>query len=68
MRRPSPRPVAGESEVSFSATIRLTKAEVFAACQALADADRILVSSGGLRESRAIADLFELMEERLVAG
>lgn len=64
---PGPRRVARGSEVAFSATIRLTKAEAFAACQALADADRILASAGNLFESRAIAELFELMEERLVA-
>ncbi|MHB1517398.1 MAG: hypothetical protein ACYCVN_05360 [Acidimicrobiales bacterium] len=67
MSPPGPRPVGRGREVAFSATIRLTKGEAFAACQALADADRILASAGNLFESRAIAELFELMEERLVA-
>jgi hypothetical protein len=43
----------------------LSKTEVFAACQALADADRCLNRSGALGEAEALADLFELLEERL---
>ncbi len=49
----------------FAARVWLTKGEVFAACQALADADRLLVRSGGDREARALGDLFELFEDRL---
>jgi hypothetical protein len=45
--------------------VRLTKDEVFAACQALADADRHLVRFGCTAEAEALAELFELFEERL---
>jgi hypothetical protein len=38
---------------------------VFAACQALADADRHLVRAGRLSEAGALGDLFELLEGRL---
>jgi hypothetical protein len=55
-------------EVRFGASVRLTKREAFDACQALADADRILIRSGGLAEATALGDLFELLEERLTAG
>lgn len=48
--------------------MRLSKTEVFAACQVLADADRLLLRSGALREAEALADLFELFEERLALG
>ena len=48
--------------------MRLSKREVFSACQALADADRCLVRAGRLREAGALADLFQLLEARLVAG
>lgn len=62
----------GESPVGtpparFSPGVWLTKYEVFAACQALADADRVLFRSGLDREARALADLFELFEDRLSA-
>jgi hypothetical protein len=53
--------------VRFAPTVRITKQEAFAACQALADADRALLQSGRLAEARALGDLFELFEERLVA-
>ena len=52
--------------VRFSATVLLTKAEVFAACQALADADRELHRRGASECSAALGDLFELLERRLV--
>ncbi len=45
--------------------MRLSKTEVFGACQVLADAARSLVRSGALREADALVDLFELLEERL---
>ena len=51
----------------FTASVRLTKDEVFSACQALADADRCLVRTGRLGEADALGDLFLLLEERLVA-
>ena len=47
--------------------MRLTKGEVFSACQALADADRCLVRAGRPREAGALGDLFELLEARMVA-
>lgn len=50
----------------FRAAVVLTKAEVFGACQALADADRLLQQSGGHAEAAALGDLFELLEQRLV--
>jgi hypothetical protein len=43
----------------------LTKREVFDACQALADADRVLVAAGTTDEAGALADLFELLEDRM---
>jgi hypothetical protein len=43
----------------------LTKREVFEACQALADADRVLVAAGTIDEAGALADLFELLEDRM---
>lgn len=45
--------------------VHLTKVEVFEACQALADADPVLVAAGRLDEARALGDLFELLEDRL---
>jgi hypothetical protein len=48
--------------------VRLSKGEVFAACQALADADRILLRAGGKAEAGALGDLFDLFEERLATG
>ncbi len=54
--------------VLFAPSVRLTKGEVFSACQALADADRCLVRAGRQREAAALGDLFELLEARMVAG
>jgi hypothetical protein len=45
----------------------LSKEEAFGACQALADAGRILVRSGGHVEADSLGSLFDLLEERLVA-
>ena len=45
----------------------VSKEEAFTACQALADAGRILVRSGGLDEADSLGTLFDLLEERLVA-
>ncbi len=66
---PGPAPGADRTEaVRFGPVIQLTKRETFAACQALADADRVLVRAGCVAESNALADLFDLFEERLAAG
>ncbi len=49
----------------FGVAIALTRTEVFTACQALADADRVLVRFGATREAADLADLFDLLEHRL---
>src|ERR1700686_1255956 len=54
-----------ERAAPFSAQVHLTKREAFDACQALADADRVLVAVDGMAEARALGDLFELLEDRL---
>ena len=54
-----------ERAAPFSARVHLTKREAFDACQALADADRVLVAVDGMAEARALGDLFELLEDRL---
>jgi hypothetical protein len=54
--------------VRFAGSVRLTKPEVFDACQALADADRFLLRAGRTEEAGALYHLFELLEERLSAG
>jgi hypothetical protein len=51
--------------MEFDTSVRLTKGEVFIACQALADADRRLVGSGFTAEAGALGDLFDLLEDRL---
>ena len=51
----------------FGVRVVLSKEEAFGACQALADAGRLLVRSGGLEEADSLGSLFELLEERLVA-
>jgi hypothetical protein len=48
-------------------SVELTKREVFDACQALADADPVLIAAGRTAEAAALFDLFELLEERLTA-
>ncbi len=60
---PHPHP-----EVRFGAQVVLSKEEAFGACQALADAGRVLVRSGGAAEADALGSVFALLEERLVAG
>jgi hypothetical protein len=60
-------PTAGSTSVRFGARVVLSKEEAFGACQALADANRILVRSGGLVEADSLGSLFDLLEERLVA-
>ena len=56
---------AGPVPASLLLRVHLTKQEVFAACQALADADPVLVAAGGIDQARALADLFERLEDRL---
>ena len=55
----------GTVPVRFQDSVSLSKGEVFGACQALADADRLLVRTGGRSEASALGDLFELLESRL---
>ncbi len=52
----------------FGPQVVLTKEEAFGACQALADAGRLLVRSGGAVEADTLCSLFVLLEERLMAG
>jgi hypothetical protein len=54
-----------EHAATFRQGVYLTKREVFEACQALADADRVLVAVGTTDESGALGDLFELLEDRM---
>jgi hypothetical protein len=79
MTQPSIRPTPGAAgaggaaagdRIRFAPSVSLTKAEAFGACQALADADRVLLKSGLTSEAMALGDLFELLEQRLasVAG
>jgi hypothetical protein len=60
----SPEP-PGAEPVRFGDSVVLSKGEVFGACQALADADRLLLRGGGKSEASALGDLFELLEARL---
>lgn len=64
----SPTGRADRRSVCFAPSVRLSKAEVFLACQALADADRVLLRAGRLDEAAALGDLFELLEERLATS
>jgi hypothetical protein len=59
-------PPAGTDAVRFQDSVVLSKGEVFGACQALADADRLLLKGGGKSEALALGDLFDLLESRLV--
>ena len=54
--------------VNFGVRVILSKDEAFGACQALADAGRMLVRSGRVDEADSLGSLFELLEERLVAS
>ena len=58
-RRPS-------APVHFGVRVILSKEEAFGACQALADAGRVLVRSGRAVEADSLGSLFDLLEERLV--
>jgi hypothetical protein len=53
--------------IRFAPSVSLSKAEAFGACQALADADRVLLKSGLISEATALGDLFELLEQRLAS-
>jgi hypothetical protein len=53
--------------VHFGVRVVLSKEEAFGACQALADAGRLLVRAGGHEEADSLGSLFELLEERLVS-
>jgi hypothetical protein len=64
---PSDHP-ASPGPVRLLASVLLTKSEVFAACQVLADADRCLVRAGLLNEADALGDLFELLEHRMAVA
>jgi hypothetical protein len=55
----------GAEPVRFEDSVVLSKGEVFGACQALADADRLLLRGGAKSEASALGDLFELLEGRL---
>jgi hypothetical protein len=57
--------VTDSDPVRFAESVVLSKGEVFGACQALADADRLLLRNGGTSEASALGDLFELLEARL---
>jgi len=63
--RPGDPELPGAGPVRFEDSVVLSKGEVFGACQALADADRFLLRSGGKSEASALGDLFELLEARL---
>jgi hypothetical protein len=58
----------GPAPVRFAQSVRLSKAEAFSACQVLADADRRLVRARCFAESEALAELFDLLEDRLAAA
>jgi hypothetical protein len=63
--KPGSLELPGAGPISFEDSVVLSKGEVFGACQALADADRSLLRSGGKSEASALGDLFELLEARL---
>ena len=54
--------------VHFGPSVVLSKEEAFSACQALADAGRALVRTGGTDEADSLGSLFVLLEERLVTA
>ena len=66
-RPPGTRPpdAAAGHPATFRAVVFLSKREAFEACQALADADRVLVAAGTTAEAGALGDLFELLEDRM---
>jgi hypothetical protein len=66
MRHGLGHPPWEEHTVQFGSRVVLTKEEAFGACQALADAGRVLVRSGGSVEADLLCSLFTLIEDRLV--
>ncbi len=64
---PCPTPEVRPIPVEFLPSVRLTKGEAFAACQALADAEPFLRHVGRHDEARVLGDLFDLLEERLTS-
>ena len=54
--------------VHFCPSVVLSKEEAVSACQALADAGRALVRTGGTDEADSLGSLFVLLEERLVTA
>ncbi len=59
---------AGAGAVRFGTQVVLTKEEAFGACQALADAGRVLVRTGSAAEADTLCSLFTLIEDRLAVG
>jgi hypothetical protein len=65
----SERPTAtAATPVRFAATLTLTKHEAYAACEVLASAERALVRAGRPEPAAALGQLFDLLEQRLVAS
>jgi len=62
------RSCTGGGAVRFGTRVVLTKEEAFGACQALADAGRVLVRTGRPVEADSLCSLFVLIEDRLVVG
>jgi len=56
------------TRVRFGSDARLTRQEVFSACQALAEAGSRLQRAGEAAEAEALHSLFVLLEGRLVRG
>ena len=54
--------------VRFSPAVVLTKHEAFDACEACAEAERALLRAGREGEAGRIADLFALLEGRMMVG
>ena len=65
---PAATSAAGATPVRFAATLTLTKHEVYAACEALAGAERALVRAGRPEPAAALGQLFDLLERRLAAA
>lgn len=62
---PVPRGDLAWVPVRFIPSVRLSRSEAFAVCQALADAEPFLRRAGRHPEARGLGDLFELLEDRL---
>jgi len=55
-------------QVRFTASVVLSKREAFEACEICAEAERALIRTGRGAEARRLADLFALIEARLLSG